>query len=246
MSWKLTIIERSSFLACRRHAFTTVELLVVLGITAVCVGFLLPAMTTANRRARTLHCQSNLRDLGSALRIYQGENRGWPYPVGVHPKKGLPYASFGIGVPPHERWPMKVFKVAGAPMPPAYDAGLYTQEPYQPEHFDAAPYTPRTLVCPADVEPYEAHSYRLNAHLAERSDRSIAAVGGVSSSEIILAGEKITFERDYYMQNKDYARVVERYRHGTSVGSNQLYFDGHVATVMPREQFRGLDPWDVK
>ena len=230
----------------RRRGFTTVELLVVLGITALCVAFLLPAMSSANRRSRVLRCQTNLRDLGSALRVYQVENRGWPYPVGVHPKTGSPYASFGIGIPPHERWPMKVFKVAGAPMPPPYDPAMYAQQPYQPLEFDAAPYTPKTLVCPADFEPYEAHSYCLNAHLAERSVKSIAATGGVSSAEIVLAGEKVTLERDYYMQNKDYARVVERYRHGISLGSNQLFLDGHVATVVPGEGYRGLDPWDVK
>src|SRR4051812_367410 len=105
--------------------FTVLELLVVLGIVAICVGFLLPAMANARRRGKSLQCQANLRVLGQMLMSYQNESGGWPFPVGVHRKTGKPYASFGINVPPHERWPMKVFKIPAAPLPPKYDSEMY-------------------------------------------------------------------------------------------------------------------------
>jgi prepilin-type processing-associated H-X9-DG protein len=181
------------------------------------------------------------------LQIYQNENDGWLYPVGNHPLTGSPYASYGINVPPHERWPVKVFKLHGAPEPPPYDATLYTQYPYQPDVYPAAPYTPPIMLCPSDLEPAEAHSYVLNSHLAERSIRAGSRdFGGLTVSEVIVAGEKYSSERDYYMQNLDYGRVVEQYRHGATLGSNYLYLDCHVGTVLPRDALAGLDPWDLR
>ncbi len=48
------------------------------------------------------------------------------------------------------------------------------------------------------------------------------------------------------MQNVDYERIVEPYRHGLQLGSNYLYLDGHVGTVLPREALTGIDPWVLR
>jgi prepilin-type processing-associated H-X9-DG protein len=142
---------------------------------------------------------------------------------------------------------MKVFKLPAAPLPPPYDAEAYQPAPYQPQSYPAGPYTPAVLVCPADVAPYESHSYVLNAHLADRAIRAgKSGFGGLSSAEVIVAGEKVTLERDYSMQNQNFGRVVETARHGRTRGSNYLYFDGHVGTVLPREALTGIDPWDLR
>lgn len=230
----------------RRHAFSLIELLVVLAIIAILIGLLMPMLSGARRAAKSVQCKSNLRQLGHMLQLYANANRGWYFPVGIRASTGKPYSSFGINRPPHERWPMIVFKLPSAPLPPAYDSEVYQQNPYEPDIYPAAPYTPPVLLCPADVDPYEAHSYVLNAHLADRSiTQGSSNFGGLTNAEVILAGEKVSLVRDYYMQNVEYFIVVEELRHGVKQGSNFLYLDFHVGTVLPRIALTGIDPWDL-
>jgi prepilin-type N-terminal cleavage/methylation domain-containing protein/prepilin-type processing-associated H-X9-DG protein len=67
----------------RRWGFTLVELLVVIGIIALLISILLPVMSSVQGRARDLKCQTNLRQIGIALRGYAEENRG-SYPYGFY------------------------------------------------------------------------------------------------------------------------------------------------------------------
>src|SRR6266567_6163694 len=70
----------------QKKAFTLVQLLVVVGIIAVLVGLLLPALQKARVQANCAACLSNLRQIALAEIMYANDNGGnlpgavWPTP----------------------------------------------------------------------------------------------------------------------------------------------------------------------
>jgi len=64
---------------CRRpqHGFTLVELLVVIGIIAVLVAILLPALNRARAQANLITCASQMRQVAQYYFLYAQDNNGW-------------------------------------------------------------------------------------------------------------------------------------------------------------------------
>jgi len=199
------------------RAFTLVELLVVIGIIALLISMLMPALANVRRQAMSAKCKSNMKQCYLFMSMYADYNKDWFAP----PDLGCP------PYPPDKCWPSVVFG---------------TQK---------LPPLPPIMLCPADDEPAAQHSYILNDHVIKRQIRRGKTGGaGVSSSDIILLGEKKSDFQDFYMEFKpdgssDFWRLVEKYRHGIQLGSNYLMVDGHIESKAPKEAEGGLDPWDI-
>jgi len=223
-----------------RRGFTLAEMLVVIGIIALLLSLLLPAVSGAKQNANSLVCKSNLRQIFTYMQMYADQYDGMLYPVGQLDPTTNQWLTLGYGsvhldgtpVTQDERWTAIMFGV----------------------------WNPRIMLCPSDSEnPNQEHSYVLNKHLEEGPYKLVkfgAPAPGLSPSDTVVMGEKVTTQGDYYMETlppsadpllrlSEFDRVVETARHGIKLGSNYLYMDSHVDIVPPNQIINAIDPWDV-
>ncbi len=179
------------------RGFTLVELLVVVGIIALLISLLLPALSSAKQQASRIKCLSNMRQVGIYMQMYSNDNNGLLIPLGpledgtedtsqmtTAPNPGQvgdgtgntapwEYMTLGSEVYPWCRWPYLLIKDPNyAPIPPAaqwpaYLPGETPNGPGDPFGYIASPWTSNLMICPSDPQPGADHSYLFNEHLVQ-------------------------------------------------------------------------------
>jgi len=106
--------------------------------------------------------------------------------------------------------------------------------------------------CPADEQATWAFTYLVSNPAAINCNRQGSGnFAGLSNSEIPLAAEKLTSARDYYFEPNegDWENSICLDRHGSTKGSNYLFFDGHVELRLFKDRDAAnafMDPWTTR
>ena len=243
----------------RRAAFTLVELLVVIGIIAILMGILLPALNRARAASNRTRCLSNIRQIGLADQMYRVQFKDWHVPG---------YWGWSASNPP---WPPST--------PPAVPPSGPRRYWFQVESFakdvgsrnPASGRYPDGIVCPdAPLSVDRATAAGLTLHNSYGMNYTQFPGTPVSKAphywnawrraQVLSPSEKIQFcdatnegvsnsgalngTMKYFLsyygerhEGPDKANIVA-YRHGR--GANALYFDGH-AQWLPESMLR-YDP----
>ncbi|OWK41608.1 DUF1559 domain-containing protein [Fimbriiglobus ruber] len=132
-----------------RRGVTLVEVLVVIGLIAILIGLLLPAVQSTRTAASRLKCENNLRQIGIALHAYHDAKGRFP---SDDPPAGIPSYVFSwmvYATPYFEQESLYREAVAAALVDPS---------PFHnPPHTGLSAVVP-VLVCPDDGRLTVAHT----------------------------------------------------------------------------------------
>jgi prepilin-type N-terminal cleavage/methylation domain-containing protein/prepilin-type processing-associated H-X9-DG protein len=228
-----------------RGGFTLVELLVVVGIIAILIAILLPALTAAREKAKRVQCGADLHTFAQAINMYCNQNKGkvpmhqgganWLWDLSYDTRDWLtdvaklPQDIFYCPSYTHETSGQWTF--AGAPSMGGENFAIigYYWLGKRPGYYQGpGTFRPNTLTNMLFRNPLDD---RWIEKMTDRTDRSTA-------SELPLMTDIVISKDDTRnWANKNFVSVYGGYfaGHGTThrqgdkpLGGNILFLDGHV------------------
>ncbi len=193
--------------------FTLVELLIVVSIIALLIGILVPSLKKAKDAARRTACASNLRQIGTALRMYLNDSNDFL-------PNAAPYT------PPEDPDPDDPFNLPGIAtvLKPYLAKNVADQDEVFHCPADMPGKTKRPPEC-GGKSFYETDgtSYAYNFRLSGRKLYEVVRIPWVKEH----FGAQVTEEEIWIMRDV----VAFHGKAGTAGAANYLYVDGHVADL---------------
>jgi prepilin-type N-terminal cleavage/methylation domain-containing protein len=97
------LVSRTGATRANLRGFTLVELLVVIGVIAVLIAILMPALSMAREQSNRVRCANNLHQLCMSLLAYSGDHTGLVPPVSVvvkiPPNLDSPWVPYAWSIP---------------------------------------------------------------------------------------------------------------------------------------------------
>lgn len=88
----------------RRAGFSLIELLVVIGVIALLIAIIAPALQRSKQQAKAVLCSSNIKQLLTGLFIYDAENQGLPFALDTRPLSPPPGGWSGFSEYDRKGW----------------------------------------------------------------------------------------------------------------------------------------------
>lgn len=200
-----------------RRGFTFVELLVVIGLIALLIGLLLPALAKARDQSKAAQCASQLHQLYLAQTFYSNDNRGHFTPV-----------MFGLD---EDKWQWLLMKYAGK------DQQQLSRTLY------LCPASDAEQVTRARITGYGVNSFVMLPSWQTRRDRKCNSSEIILMGEKTLqTDDYLTTDDGYFLMHRDgmdtdwWVRILghrsrSSYRHARGTIANMVMLDGHVVPM---------------